>query len=440
VNPPASDASITRVAASSPVWFSRLLLWAGVVGVPMFGLLRLIAGPTETPAQIGVRIGFAVAAGICLWRGSRPGADRWVVVGSRVLALALQAWFQFVGPAEGGAQTAVLVTTLATLSLTSVREMVGLWAWSVAAITLGHLVSPEARGNLPASLGAETLTASVVGLAVWYTRRLEAALIAQGASLEERVRDRTTALRDAVTRLEAEVEDRRAAETAARRADLAKSVFLANMSHELRTPLNAILGYADLLLEDATADTRADLGRIRDSGQHLLRMIEDVLDLAKIDSGRIDLRWQQVDVAAIADRAVGLVRPLAASRGLTVDLELAPVPPLRADPDRLAQILVNLLSNAVKFTREGGVTIRVRTEGGRDTVIEVVDTGPGIAPEQLELIFDRFVQVDGSTTRRIGGTGLGLAISRELAHLLGATLAVRSTVGVGSVFALTFRR
>ncbi len=417
------------------------MLFAGLVGIPVFGVLRLASGFLETPVEIGARAAFALAAGACLAASARPGGDRWAVLGSRVLTFALQGWFQFVGPWDARAQTALLVTSLATLSFTTRREMVALWGWTTIMIVAGHLAETSLQPQLATSVVANTLVAGVVGAGVMYLRRLELALVAERDRFESKVEERTSELRAVVDQLRTEVTVRRTAEEAAVRASLARSVFLANMSHELRTPLNAILGYTELLLEEqAPEDTSArDLARIRDSAHHLLRMIEDVLDLAKIDSGRLDLRWQVVQAPEVAARATSLVQPLATSRGLALVLETPQVLPLRADPDRLTQVLVNLLSNAVKFTRQGEVALRV-TAPGREVVFEVSDTGPGIPAEQLEIIFDRFVQVDGSTTRRIGGTGLGLAICKELCTLLGATLAVRSTVGVGSTFTVTFRR
>jgi PAS domain S-box-containing protein len=234
----------------------------------------------------------------------------------------------------------------------------------------------------------------------------------------------------------------RHAKEQAEAATLAKSTFLSSISHELRTPLNAIIGLTDILCDHparfGTENAIEPLRRVRNAGQHLLGLINDVLDLSKIEAGKLDLEVELVDVAALVEEARGTVQGLAEQRGnrLTVDCPDG-LPRIATDPLRLRQILLNLLGNACKFTEHGFIALRVALlDLGDRRVFELVvaDTGVGIAPEQLPRLFEEFAQGDGSTARRFGGTGLGLAISRRLCRLLGGEISVESTVGRGSTF------
>lgn len=235
-----------------------------------------------------------------------------------------------------------------------------------------------------------------------------------------------------------------AARDAADEANRAKSTFLANMSHELRTPLNAIIGYSDLLLKDAAVQgfpqLVADLTNINTAGEQLLTLISDMLDLAKIEAGRLALNPELVDVPGLVDQVVATVQPLARRNQNQVAVRYpADLPAVYLDPLRLEQILLNLLSNATKFTQAGTITLGVtqRTGPAGDQIgFAVQDTGIGIAPDQLEHIFQEFTQADASTTRQYGGTGLGLAISRRLAQLMSGEITVTSTLGAGSTFTL----
>jgi signal transduction histidine kinase len=243
--------------------------------------------------------------------------------------------------------------------------------------------------------------------------------------------------------------DAEAARAEAEAANRAKSEFLAVMSHELRTPLNAIGGYAELIEMEirgpVTEQQRADLARIQTSQRHLLGLINEVLNYAKLETGTVRYELSDVVVRSALDAAEELVVPQVRTRGLTLTVgECPPNLVVRADPEKLRQILVNLLSNAIKFTDRGG-QIDLRCEGHEDpdspTVdITVRDTGIGISPEKLEAIFEPFVQVRADLTRTAEGTGLGLAISRDLAEAMNGTLTVESVKGEGSTFRLTLPR
>jgi len=254
------------------------------------------------------------------------------------------------------------------------------------------------------------------------------ALSALNAELEERVRMRTVELE--------------AARDEAQRLAQVKSSFLANMSHEIRTPLNAVLGFARIGLRDSVGlPTQGQFGRIVKAGDHLLHVINDILDLSRIESGKFVVESRAFSLGTVLADASSLVIEAARSKGLTYRSEIADDVPdwVEGDALRLQQILVNLLSNAVKFTERGHVRLGVTTEGdGRDTVRFVVDdTGIGIDAGQVARLFEPFEQADNSTTRAHGGAGLGLAISRRLAGLMGGSIAVTGTPGSGgSRFAL----
>ncbi len=225
-------------------------------------------------------------------------------------------------------------------------------------------------------------------------------------------------------------------------ANRTKSSFLANMSHELRTPLNAIIGLTELMSENATRfgmDKAVEpLRRVLRAGRHLLDLINSILDLSKIEAGKLDLVIEMVPVRPLLEEVIGLARPLAQGNAnkLTLDAP-ADIGAVRADSMRLRQILLNLLSNAAKFTKSGKVTLRVRRveeNGQRWLEFAVSDTGIGMSPEQLGRLFEEFMQADATTTRQFGGTGLGLAITRKLSNLMGGDVTATSVQGKGSTF------
>jgi len=224
--------------------------------------------------------------------------------------------------------------------------------------------------------------------------------------------------------------------------DRLKSAFLANMSHELRTPLNSVLGFTDVILEGLdgplTDFMNNDLRLIQKNGQHLLHLINDVLDMAKIESGRMNLHPETFKVHSVLDEVVSITSTLASEKNLALFIDEASDQDIEiyADNTRLRQVMINLVNNSIKFTDQGRITICTKAmEGGR-VLITVKDTGIGIPPDKLDAVFQEFTQVDTSTTRKVGGTGLGLPISRRLVEMHGGRLWAESTgiEGEGATF------
>ncbi len=232
----------------------------------------------------------------------------------------------------------------------------------------------------------------------------------------------------------------------AHEASRLKSEFIANMSHELRTPLNAIIGFAALMHAGRAGPVsevhHEYLGDILASSRHLLQLINDILDLSKLESGRMELRVEPVDLAATVGEVRAILRGLVADKRLRLSVELDPaVPTVVVDPRLLKQILYNLLSNAIKFTpEEGHVSLRVAAEGGRHFRVEVEDTGIGIRPEDMGRLFVEFQQLDADAARRYPGTGLGLALTKRIAEAQGGRVDARSTLGRGSTFSVVLPR
>ena len=243
----------------------------------------------------------------------------------------------------------------------------------------------------------------------------------------------------------------REAKHAAEAADRIKSAFLATMSHELRTPLNSIIGFTGIILQGLPGplndEQKKQLRMVQNSARHLLSLINDVLDISKIEAGELTVAHEPFDLSTSVTKVVGIVRPLAEKKNLALVVEMADgIEPLTGDVRRVEQILLNLLSNAIKFTDTGAITLSVRMvegdaemqpAGGRAVRVSVADTGVGIQPEHLSELFQPFRQIDTALTRRYEGTGLGLAICQRLIELMGGRIEVSSRFGEGSVFSVT---
>ncbi|HEU4403684.1 MAG TPA: HAMP domain-containing sensor histidine kinase [Polyangiaceae bacterium] len=263
--------------------------------------------------------------------------------------------------------------------------------------------------------------------------RYRIALLAERNGLQRQVEEATARLRAAL----AEAQE---AKGIAEAANQAKTGFLALATHELRTPLNAIIAYGELLQDEAEASGQLafvpDLQKIRAAGKQLLALINDVLDVSKIEAGKMELYLEEFSLRALVEEVLGALRPLLRQNGNALEVDLPPGElTLYADLVKLRQALVNLLSNAAKFTANGSVRLSVELGGGRVS-IAVRDSGIGMEPEQMARLFQPFIQVDARAARRRGGTGLGLAISREFCRMMGGDIDVESDPGRGSTFTI----
>ncbi|MGB0126210.1 MAG: response regulator, partial [Rhodocyclaceae bacterium] len=268
-------------------------------------------------------------------------------------------------------------------------------------------------------------------------------IVGTGVDITEKVRS-AAQLEEYRLHLEEQVATRTAelatAKAAAEAANQAKSSFLANMSHEIRTPMNAIIGFAHLMKRDPLTPRQVEyLDKMSGASHHLLQIINDILDLSKIEASKIALEMRDFEPARVIDHVCAIVSEKVAAQQLNLRVDLDHVPlVVCGDGMRLGQILLNLVSNAVKFTQKGGIAIVARVVGGKGRMVtlrfEVRDTGIGMTAEQTERLFQAFEQADGSTTRRFGGTGLGLAISKRLSELMNGQIGVESEIGRGSVF------
>ena len=314
---------------------------------------------------------------------------------------------------------AVLLGMLATwVVLRSILMPLNRVVTAIDGLTAGHIdtpIPPASRDEIGAM--AKTLT-----------------LFREGIIERDRQRDL----------LERRQHDLEAAMAQAEAANLAKSSFLANMSHELRTPLNAIIGYSEILQEmsqdDGHDDYVADLAKIQSAGRHLLNLISDILDLSKIEAGKMDIYFEDFELSVLVEEIRSIVKPLIEKNSNVFEIVCAPdIGQMHSDRTKLKQNLLNLISNATKFTTHGTVNLTIehdRTQANEPVTFRVRDSGIGMTPEQLAKLFAPFAQADASTTKRYGGTGLGLAITRHFCEILGGSINVDSTAGVGSVFTM----
>jgi signal transduction histidine kinase len=419
-------------------------LLAAFVG-GMVGTLSLWAGGIVPAAELQITFvtyfladaaGIAVFGSLILawYREPRPDANiltiSLVITSVAILIAALEAWtgypisylflplFLWAGFRAGARAVTLAATAIIVIAILSTTHGVGPFVANTANESIllleGFIAVITFTGLIVVAVRAQQLAA-------------EAALEAHNRMLEQRVLERTAEIQD---------KSRQLAEASER-----KSQFLASMSHELRTPLNAIIGLTEMMVTNAarfgTEKALEPLRRVNAAGTHLLSLINEVLDLSKIEAGKLELNPEPVDLARLIDEVIGTAGQLAEKNKNRLVVE-APenVGRLTADPMRLKQILLNLLSNACKFTKEGEVALRVRqvVDGHAWIELAVADTGIGLTAEQQAKLFQDFTQADSLTARRYGGTGLGLALSRKLARMMGGDVTVASEPGKGSVF------
>ncbi|MEN0063033.1 MAG: HAMP domain-containing sensor histidine kinase [Myxococcota bacterium] len=337
----------------------------------------------------------------------------------------------------------ILVQYCAGYLFSTVRLNVALHLMTLVGLGIAVPLSPD--GLVGGTMAFVTVATASLFNVLWvalYARTVDALVIREEElqqarlHLEERVRERTE-------ELEREVRVRRTAEERAYQASRAKSYFLANMSHELRTPLNAVIGYAELVHEDLDPnhrEAREDLQHILNAASYLLTMINDILDLAKVESGAWEYIYEDASVNELVEHAATTVAPLVIEHGNELRIEVeSNLPPIQTDRTRLTQVLVNLVNNAAKFTEQGQILVRAGARSRQGVIglgIDVQDTGRGIPEDQLERVFDKFVQLDSPGSPKRRGTGLGLAIGREMTRGMGGDLTVQSTMGAGSTFSI----
>lgn len=293
-------------------------------------------------------------------------------------------------------------------------------------------IQEMARGDL--NVRVEQKTNDELGLLADSFNKMSHDLKSMYEIIEEKVRQRTKELQETQTK-----------QQASEAANKAKSQFLANMSHELRTPLNAIIGYSDILMEDALEEERQDvyedLKRIHTAGNHLLGLVNDILDISKIESGKVDLHLEDFKVQDILDEINQLAEPLMEKNENTFEFRVVgEIPEMHSDYTKVKQILTNLIGNSSKFTHKGTVTLEASSAflGDVEAVeFKIIDTGIGMNEEQLQKVFQNFTQADESTSRKYGGTGLGLAITKNFTTLLKGDIKVESEMGKGTTFIVT---
>jgi signal transduction histidine kinase len=438
------DPQVPTHASHLATW--RLLLAVCLVATPLFGFLQSLQTP-DRDAWMGVRAAIAGTAFLLLL-GSYVDARIRENLRPACIAVAygVTGWFIFAGARVGMEQSqlvgVVLVVCLTLMVFRTAAEISSFAAFVGAAGVLSYSGIVEPRVPLGLFVATMATVIGSVGSVALARAKLEQELVETRTYLERRVEDRTAELEASLRLVEVEVEERKAAERMARQANRAKSSFLANMSHELRTPLNAIIGYTEMVQEDLEETDQAhlsdELDKVRSSANHLLRLIDNVLDLSRIDAGRLDLEIASIDVRQLIDEAARLVHPICLRNRNRLTIDVPSNLSVRSDALRVSQIVTNLLSNAAKFTENGEIRVIARPVGITDAgiTLSVSDTGVGIPEDAMGRLFQKFSQLDDSPTRRHEGTGLGLALCRDLTGILGGTISVRSVVGSGSTFTL----
>jgi signal transduction histidine kinase/CheY-like chemotaxis protein len=426
---------------------ARLIEWTsaclGAFAAAAIVVLQL-AGLTEwyrLAGDLALLLGCVLAWSLC--RAGQTGRAAQVLVWTSLAGISLVAYATggFRSPAANGFLTLVAFAGW----LLGMRYMVAVTLLSLAILVtlfaLGQtgLLPPPAPSRPLVHFSTTAIALALGGLLFYYVVRELNIGLAQEKALREDLKRANDELEQKVADRTRELSD---AKDAAERASRAKGAFLANMSHEIRTPIHAIVGLTEIVQrESADERTKERLALVSQASDHLLTLINNVLDVSKIESGKLELAASEMRIDDVFERVLSMLRDEALRKGLQLrgELDVEASRPVQGDATRLVQVLLNFAANAVKFTPAGSVVLRGRALGGDLFRFEVEDSGVGIAPADQARVFDSFVQADGALTRTQSGSGLGLAINRYLARAMGGEVGLQSTPGVGSLFWFTAR-